>query len=176
MTPTMLYVLCCLPGGVSGVRTMTGIAMVTIAAHLRWLHLGPTALGFLARPVSMYIFVALAIGELISDKLPVPSRTQPGPLAARAVFGGFSASALAVAAGASWSGPALLGAISAVAGAYAGYWLRRTITTGAPTAATTDAAAGTAKRTKRIPDLPVALLEDAVAIGLAWFVVSRFGA
>jgi uncharacterized membrane protein len=166
MTPTMLFVLCCLLGGVSGLRTMTGIAMVTIAAHLHWLHLGGTALGFLARPVSMYIFVALAIGELISDKLPVPSRTQPGPLAARAVFGGFSASALAVAAGANWIVPALLGAISAVAGAYAGYWLRRTITAKRP-----DTGEG-----KGIPDLPVALLEDAVAIGLAWFVVSRFGA
>jgi len=158
MTPTMLYVLCVLIGGVTGLRTMTGIALVTVGAHRGWLHLAGTSLGFLAKPVSMYIFIALAIGELISDKLPVPARTGAGPLAARAVFGGLSASALAFAAGENWIVPALLGAMAAVAGAFAGYWLRRTITS------------------KGVPDLPIALLEDAVAILLALFVVSRFGA
>ena len=161
MTSTMLYVLCVLIGGVTGLRTMTGIAVVAIGAQtswpqLGWLHLAGTGLGFLARPVSMYIFVALAIGELISDKLPVPARIQPGPLVARAAFGGLSASALAVAAGESWIAPVLFGAIAAVIGAYAGYWLRRTITS------------------RGVMDLPIALLEDATAILLAVFAVSRF--
>ncbi len=169
MTLTMLYVLCVLIGGVSGLRSMTGIAMVTIGAHLGWLHLAGTGLGFLARPISMYIFVLLALGELIADKTPaIPSRITPGPLGARAVFGGLCASALAVAAGASWILPALLGAIAAVAAAYAGYWLRRTITIG-------NTNTGELTR-KRVPDLPIALLEDAVAILLALFVISRFGA
>ncbi len=158
MTPTMLYMLCILMGGVTGLRSMTGMAMVTVGAHRGWLHLAGTGLGFLAKPVSMYIFIVLAIGEFIADKLPVPARTSAGPLAARAVFGGLSASALAAAAGEGWIVPALLGAIAAVGGAYAGYWLRRTITS------------------KGVPDLPIALLEDATAIGLALFVVSRFGA
>jgi uncharacterized membrane protein len=158
MTPTLLYVLCCLIGGVTGLRTMTGIALVTLGAHRGWLHLGGTGLGFLARPITMYIFIVLALGEWIADKLPVPARTGAGPLAARAVFAALSASALALAAGVNWIVPALLGAIAAVAGAYAGYWLRRSITR------------------RGVPDLPIALLEDAVAIGLALFVVSRFGA
>ena len=171
MTPTMLYLLCVVIGGATGLRTLTGIAMVCIAAqtgwphlgsqqlgwqHQGWLHLAGTGLGFLAMPISLYIFVALAVGELIADKLPVPSRIQPGPLMARAAFGGFAASALAVAAGALWVVPALLGAVAAVVGAYAGYWLRRMITR------------------RGMKDLPVALLEDATAVLLALFAVSRF--
>ena len=161
MLPTMLYLLCILIGGATGLRTMTGIALVSIAAqsgwpHLGWLHLSGTGLGFLANPISMYIFVALAIGELIADKFPVPARTQVGPLLARAAFGGFAASALAVAAGVSWVVPALVGAAGAIVGAFAGYWLRRTITS------------------RGVKDLPVALLEDATAILLALFAVSRF--
>jgi uncharacterized membrane protein len=46
--------------------------------------------------------------------------------------------------------------VAAVVGAYAGYWLRRGITS------------------RGVKDLPVALLEDATAILLALFAVSRF--
>lgn len=163
MTTTMLYVLCVVIGGATGLRSMTGIALVTVGAHQGghfggWLHLTGTRLSFLARPVTMYIFLLLALGELIADKLPVPSRITPGPLAVRAIFGGLCASALAAAAGQSWILPALLGAVAAIGGGYAGYWLRRTITS------------------KGVPDLPIALVEDATAILLAWFAVSRFGA
>jgi uncharacterized membrane protein len=64
MTSTILYLLCILIGGVSGLRSLTGIAMITIATqrgwpHLSWLHLGGTGLGFLARPVAMYILCCL---------------------------------------------------------------------------------------------------------------------
>jgi uncharacterized membrane protein len=105
----------------------------------------------------MYVFVVLAIGELIADKLAfVPSRIQTGPLAARFVLGGLCASALALAAGLPWIFPAAVGGVAAVLGAYAGYWLRRGITS------------------RGVKDLPVALLEDATAILLALFAVSRF--
>jgi uncharacterized membrane protein len=162
MTPTILYLLCVVIGGVSGLRSMTGIAMVTIAAqtrwpHLGWLHLAGTALSFLAKPVAMFLFVVLALGELIADKLPVvPPRIQPGSLAARFGLGALSASALALAAGMSWILPALVGGIAAIVASYAGYWLRRTITS------------------RGVKDLPIALLEDATAILLALFAVSRF--
>ena len=162
MTPTILFLLCLLIGGATGLRSMTGIAMVTLAAqphwpHFKWLHLSGTGLNFLAHPVAMIIFVVLALGELVADKLPVvPARIQPGPLAARFAFGALCASALAVAAGASWIVPALIGGIAAVVAAYAGYWLRRSITS------------------RGVKDLAVALLEDATAILLALFAVSRF--
>ena len=122
MTSTILYLLCILIGGVSGLRSLTGIAIVTIAAqrgwpHLGWLHLGGTGLSFLAKPVAMYIFVVLAIGELIADKLPfVPPRIQAGPLAARFVLGALCGSALAVAAGMPWIFPAAIGGVGRRAG------------------------------------------------------------
>jgi uncharacterized membrane protein len=162
MTATILYLLCVVIGGVSGLRSLTGIAIVTIVAqrgwpHLGWLHLGGTGLSFLGTPVAMYVFVVLAIGELIADKLAfVPSRIQAGPLAARFVLGALCGSALALAAGLPWTFPAAVGGVAAVVGAYAGYWLRRGITS------------------HGIKDLPIALLEDATAILLALFAVSRF--
>jgi uncharacterized membrane protein len=162
MTPTILFLLCMLIGGATGLRSMTGIAVVTVAAqphwpHLQWLHLTGTGLSFLAHPVSMVVFVLLALGELVADKLPfIPARIQPGPLAARFAFGALCASALAVAAGVSWIVPALIGGVAAIIAAYAGYWLRHNITA------------------RGVKDLPIALLEDAAAILLAVFAVSRF--
>jgi uncharacterized membrane protein len=162
MTSTILFLLCMLIGGATGLRSMTGIAVVTLAAqphwpHLKWLHLTGTGLSFLAHPVSMIVFVLLALGELVADKLPfIPARIQPGPLAARFAFGALCASALALAAGASWIPAAFIGGIAAIVAAYAGYWVRRSIST------------------RGVKDLPIALLEDAAAILLAVFVVSRF--
>jgi uncharacterized membrane protein len=162
MTVTILYLLCVVIGGVSGLRSLTGIAIVAIVAqrgwpHLGWLHLGGTGLSFLGTPVAMYVFVALAVGELILDKLAfIPPRIQAGPLAARFLLGGLCGSALALAAGLPWILPAALGGVAAVVAAYGGYWLRRGITS------------------HGIKDLPIALLEDATAILLALFAVSRF--
>ena len=162
MTATILYLLCVVVGGVSGLRSLTGIAIVTIVAqrgwpHLGWLHLGGTGLSFLGTPVAMYVFVVLAIGELLADKTSfVPPRIQAGPLGARFVLGALCAAALALAAGLPWIFPAALGGVAAVVGAYAGYWLRRSITS------------------RGVKDLPIALLEDATAILLGLFAVSRF--
>jgi uncharacterized membrane protein len=163
MTSTILYLLCVLIGGVTGLRSMTGIAMMTIVAqrgwpHLGWLHLGGTGLSFLSRPLTMYVFVVLAIGELIADKLPfTPPRIQAGPLAVRFLLGAFCGSVLAIAAGMQWWViPATVGGVAAIVGAYTGYWLRRGITS------------------RGVKDLPIALLEDAAAILLALFAVSRF--
>jgi uncharacterized membrane protein len=162
MTSTILYLLCVVIGGVSGLRSLTGIALVTLAAqrgwpHLGWLHLGGTGLSFLTKPVAMYVFVVLAIGELIADKLSfTPPRIQAGPLAVRFLLGALCGSALAVAAGMTWVFPAAVGGASAIVAAYAGYWLRRSITS------------------RGVKDLPIALVEDAAAILLALFAVSRF--
>jgi uncharacterized membrane protein len=162
MTETILFLLCIVIGGVSGLRSLTGIAVVTMAAqrgwpHLGWLHLGGTGLSFLGTPVAMYLFVVLAIGEVIADKTAfIPPRIQAGPLAARFVLGALCGSALALAAGMPWIVPAVVAGAAAVVGAYAGYWLRRTITS------------------HGVKDLPIALLEDATAILLALFAVSRF--
>jgi uncharacterized membrane protein len=162
MTETILFLICILIGGASGLRSLTGIAMVTIVAqrgwpHLGWLHLGGTGLSFLGTPIAMYVFVVLAIAELIADKMAfMQPRIQAGPLAARFVLGALCGSALALAAGMPWIFPAAVAGATAVVAAYAGYWLRRTITS------------------HGVKDLPIALLEDATAILLALFAVSRF--
>ncbi len=162
MTETILFLICIVIGGASGLRSMTGIAVVTIVAqrgwpHLGWLHLGGTGLSFLGTPVAMYLFVVLAIGELIADKTAfVPPRIQAPSLGARFVLGALCGSALALAAGMPWVFPAVVAGAAAVVGSYAGYWLRRTITS------------------HGVKDLPIALLEDATAILLALFAVSRF--
>jgi uncharacterized membrane protein len=162
MTASMLYVLCMIIGGISGLRSLTGVAIVSIVAqrgwpHLAWLHLAGTGIAFLGRAVWMYVFAVAAVCELIVDKLPfVPARIQPGPLVWRLLAGGLCSSALALAAGFPWIFPAAIGAIAAIVGSYLGYWLRRSIAS------------------QKVKDLPIALLEDATAILLALFVVSRF--
>jgi uncharacterized membrane protein len=162
MTETILLLLGMVIGAVSGLRSLTGIAVVTIAAqrgwpHLGWLHLGGTGLSFLGTPAAMFVFVVLAIGELVGDKMSfIPPRIQAGPLAVRFVLGALCGTALALAAGMPWILPAAVAGVAAVVGAYAGYWLRRTITS------------------HGVRDLPIALVEDATAILLALFAVSRF--
>jgi uncharacterized membrane protein len=162
MTETILFLICIVIGGASGLRSLTGIAVVTIVAqrgwpHLGWLHLGGTGLSFLGTPIAMYLFILLAIGELIADKTAfVPPRIQAPSLGARFVLGALCGSALALAAGMPWVFPAAVAGAAAVVGAYAGYWLRRSITS------------------HGVKDLPIALLEDATAILLALFAVSRF--
>src|ERR1700745_4347686 len=124
MTESILFLLCVVIGGVSGLRSLTGIAIVTIAAqrawqNLGWLHLCGTGLGFLGTRVAMYVFVLLAIVELVADKMSfVPPRIQAGPLAARFVLGGLCGGALALAAGMSWGAPA---AVAGGAGGVGGH-------------------------------------------------------
>ncbi len=120
--------------------------------------LGQTPFKFLTHPVSLGVFTALAVGELIGDKLPkTPPRTDLFPLIARASFGGAAGAALAAVAGRPlWMG-VVAGAVGALFGTYAGFGVRRALTKGAG-----------------LPDLPIALAEDALAIGGACLVASRF--
>ena len=162
MPLSIVLLLAFLMGGVAGLRTMTAPAIICWGAHpgppTAWLGLGGTPLAFLANPISLVIFTILAVGELIGDKLPqTPSRVSPFPLAARAIFGALCGAALAVAASVSVAGGAVCGFAGAVVGAYAGYSVRRLLTTRAG-----------------LPDLTIALLEDAVAIGGGLLIVSRF--
>ena len=75
----MLWLLAYVLGVSAGLRSMTPLAVVAWAAR-GWPAVAGSALGFMAAPVTGYVFAALAIGELIADKLPfIPSRLQPGP-------------------------------------------------------------------------------------------------
>ena len=135
---------------------MTPPAAVAWAAHLGWLSLDATPLAFLGSPVARYLLLAAMLAELVADKLPfTPARTGIGPFTGRVVAGGLAGAALTAGAGGWLVAGALVGAIGAVAGTLGGYRAR----TGLVPAL-------------RVPDLPVALAEDVVAVGTALLVVA----
>ena len=145
-------------GVVSGLRSLTAPAVVAWAAHLNWINLHNTPLSFMGSTVAVVIFTALAIAELVADKLPsTPSRTAPLGLTARIVLGGLSGACLAAAGAQSMALGAVVGVAGGLAGTFAGYRART----------------GLVKALK-VPDLVIALLEDVVAIGGGLFIVSRF--
>lgn len=150
------YLLAFLIGVVAGLRSMTPLAAVSWAARLGWLHLENTPLAFLGFAFAPYILSVLAIAELINDKLPnTPSRKTPVPFAARVVTGAFCGAALG-APGQALLGGLVAGALGGVAGTLGGYEFR------------TQAAKATGGK-----DLPVALLEDVIAICAAFWIVTR---
>jgi uncharacterized membrane protein len=144
-------------GVVGGLRALTAPAAIAWAAHLGALNLHDSPLAFIASTWAVILFSALAIFELVGDLLPAtPSRTAPAPLVARIISGGFCGACLCVSANQSLFIGAALGAIGAVAGAFAGYEFRKRLVTGL-----------------KVKDIFVAIPEDLIAIGLAWFLVTR---
>ena len=150
------YVLAFLIGVVAGLRALTPLAAVSWAARWGWLHLENTWLAFLGFAATPYIVSVLAIGELINDKLPkTPSRKAPPGFAARIVTGTLCGVAFGAVSQSPFGG-LLAGALGAVAGTLGGYEFRSRLV---------KAIGG--------KDLPIALLEDAIAIGGAFLIVSR---
>jgi uncharacterized membrane protein len=122
-------------GAVAGLRSMTAPAATLLAAEHPW----------------RFAACAAAAGELVVDKLPIaPSRLQPSALAVRMLSGALCGRALAR----RFDGPLALGTCAGVAGllagAFGGYYARRSVT-----------------REGRVPDVLAALVEDALAVGLA---------
>lgn len=145
---THFYVLgvALLIGVVAGLRSLTAPAVVAWAAALRWINLDGTWASWLAHPVTVVVISVLAVGELVVDKHPkTPSRTAPPSFAARIVLGAFAGAVIGTAWGYTWSALGA-GVIGAVLGTLGGYQLRTRL----------GASHG--------HDLPIALLEDAVAV------------
>ena len=149
-----LYLFALLIGVVAGLRTMTAPAAVSWGAHLGVLHLGRTPFAFLGSALTPWIFSLLALGELVADKLPqTPSRKMPIGFIARVGSGAFCGAAVAASGGA-WLGGLVAGAMGAVAGTLGGYEARARLVK------------ATGGR-----DLPIAVLEDAIAIVAAISIV-----
>jgi len=149
-----VLVLAFLIGVIAGLRSMTAPAAVSWAARLGWLHVENTWLAFLGFQFTPYIITVMAIGELIADKLPkTPSRKAAGPFGFRIVSGALCGAALG---GGSAAG-GIAGALGAVAGTLGGYEFRSRLV-----------------RATGGRDLPIALLEDVIAVGGAALIVSRF--
>jgi uncharacterized membrane protein len=151
-----VYVLAFLIGLIAGLRAMTAPAAVSWAARLGWLHLENTWLAFLGFAVTPYIFSLLAIGELITDQLPsTPSRKVPMQFGTRIFVGALCGAALG-ASGDALMGGLIAGVLGSIAGTLGGAEFRSRL----------------AKAFGK--DLPAALVEDAIAIGGAFLIVSRF--
>jgi uncharacterized membrane protein len=142
-------------GTASGLRTLTGLAAVSWAVHLGILPLDHTWLAWLGYAFTPYILTLIAIGELVNDKLPkTPSRLIPPQFIARIVMGALCGLAIGLSGHGIIIGVAA-GIIGAVAGTFGGAKARSLL----------------AKAFGR--DLPAALLEDAVALGIAVFALFR---
>ncbi len=158
MQSSLVYLLAFGIGFVTGLRSMTGPALVCWAAHLAWINLKGSRLVFVESPLATYGFSALALGELVADKLPfIPSRTSPGPLFGRVVLGALSGATLCAATGGSLASGAILGGAGGAIGAFAGYQARARLV-----------------KTSRLPDWIIASSEDLIAVGGGLLLVSRF--
>jgi uncharacterized membrane protein len=135
-------------GLVAGLRSMTAPAIVSASARSGSLHLANSRLRFLATKTARNTFAGLAAGELIADKLPfTPNRTDAGPLVGRILSGGLCGATVAASERQSLALGSMVGGLAAVAGAYAGYQLRRR-----------------AVQQGHVPDFVVATFEDAIAL------------
>jgi uncharacterized membrane protein len=151
-----IYVLAFLIGVVVGLRSMTAPAAVSWAARLGWLHLENTWLAFLGFAATPYIFTVLAVGELIADKLPkTPSRKAPLGFSGRIVSGALCGAAIG-ASNQALVGGLLVGVLGGVAGTLGGYVFRSRLV-----------------RAIGGNDLPIALLEDVIAICGALLIVTH---
>lgn len=153
---TRLFALAAGIGFVAGLRSLTAPAAVSWAAHLGWLDLHGSPLAFMGSTAAVGIFSILALAEYVADMLPqTPNRTKPGPLMARIVMGGLAGACISVSAGQSVLVGAALGGIGGVIGAFTGYEVRRRLVRGL-----------------KVKDAVIAVLEDLVALGLAYVIVS----
>ena len=145
-------------GFVAGLRSLTPPAVVAWAAHLGWLNLNNSPLAFMGSIITVVIFSLLAVFELIGDLRPsTPKRTAPIPLVARILMGALCGACVQYAASnQGWIGGAIVGAVGAVIGAFAGYEIRRRLVAAL-----------------NIKDIFIAVLEDLITIGAACFFISR---
>jgi uncharacterized membrane protein len=133
-------------GVMAGLRAMTPPAAVSWMARSGWLNLTGTPFAFLGYAWTPWIFTALAIGEIINDKLPTtPSRTVPIQFGGRILMGGLCGAAIGAARG-SMVGGLIAGVVGSVIGTLGGRAVRTRLA----------ASFGS--------DRPAALIEDVIAI------------
>jgi uncharacterized membrane protein len=140
-------------GAVAGLRSMTPPAAIAWAAKRGIIHLGTSPLVEIISDKVSDRAIRLALTELIADKLPFSrDRIEPGPLATRILSGAACGAVLFTAGDRSLTEGAILGGLGALVGTFASYHLRK-------------------KLRREMPELTVALLEDALAIAAAAAIV-----
>jgi len=157
MSSTEVLLLAFLIGVIAGLRALTPLAVIACAGYWHGFLRG-TPLSFMGRLPAAIIFTVLALLELYADQLPsTPSRLAPAGLITRIVTGGLSGACVAAVGVQSIAFGAALGAVAGVVGAFAGYHARTGLV-----------------KALNGRDLPIALLEDAIAIGGAIAIVACF--
>jgi uncharacterized membrane protein len=150
-----VFISAFLIGTASGLRALIGLAAVSWAARFGIWPLDHTWLAFLGYAFTPYILTLMATGELVNDKLPkTPSRLVAPQFITRIVTSALCGLAIGLSGNGMITG-LVAGIIGAVAGTYGGAKARSLL-------------ARTFGR-----DLPAALLEDAVALGIAAFALFR---
>ncbi len=135
----------------TGLRALTGVAVMCWFAYLGRTPLHGWAFwaGYL---VSVIVFSVMALGEYVGDTLPsTPNRTAAGPAVSRLVLGGLAGALGANAVHQPAVGGVILGLLGAAIGTWGGFRVRARLAR----------ALGS--------DLPAALLESALALGVALF-------
>jgi uncharacterized membrane protein len=150
-----LFINAFLIGTASGLRALIGLAAVSWAVHFGILPIDHTWLAFLGYALTPYILTLVAIGELVNDKLPkTPSRLILPQFITRFVTSALCGLAIGLSGNRMITG-LVAGILGTVAGTFGGAKVRSLL----------------AKTFGR--DLPAALLEDAVALGIAAFTLFR---
>lgn len=152
----IVVLMAVLIGVVAGLRSLTAPAAVAWAAHCCWHNWDNITdsnwASWVGSLTTAVVLTVLAVGELVTDKLPrTPARTAPVSFVGRIVAGGFAGAVIGgvilnTPSGFAWTGMGA-GILGAVLGTVGGYHARRKLV----------ALIGGR-------DLPIALLEDAVAI------------
>jgi|SRR4029077_2785889 len=147
MKPSYTPVLAVGIGAVAGLRAFAAPAVLAWAAKRRWIRLGNSPFATIISAKASKRITDLAVSELIADKLPfTPSRLKAGPLASRIVSGAVCGATIYGLVKRPLMEGGVLGGAGAIAGALAGYHMRKRLSRGEP-------------------NLGVAVLEDALAIG-----------
>ncbi len=143
-------------GVIAGMRSFSAPALVSDHfVHENLPEIANSNLSFMALPKTAFILKIMAAGELLADKSTfIPNRTDPGPLAFRAVSGAVCGAAFCTAENKRADLGAIVGGLAAVLSAHAFFLLRRKLT-----------------EETSLPDTVIALAEDSVALSVGAFVL-----
>lgn len=153
MTVVLALLLALLIGVIAGLRALTPPAVVAWAGALGWINLDGTWAEWITHPITVTVLTILLVVELVTDQLPnTPARTVAVQFSARLLTGAFAGAvlvtgALEVVKSGTIVSAVGAGVVGAVLGTMGGYRARKTLV---------ERNGGN--------DLPVALVEDVVAV------------
>jgi uncharacterized membrane protein len=148
MTQVLVIVLALLIGVIAGLRALTAPAVVAWGAFLGWIDVDGKWSEWVAHPITVIVLTIFLLVELITDQLPkTPSRKTPPQFVTRLIMGAFAGAVVGSATHHTFIGLGA-GMVGAVLGTLGGAEARQRLV----------AANGGRDR-------PIALVEDAVAVG-----------